>query len=339
MPALHALGRSVAAVHEAADAFDREKAQARLDPMTRAFEAVYGLHDRERVAAARRRADQFACPMHPDVVGLRNDACAKCAMPLDVVSRIRLHGPAARWLAKVVFARIQLDAPLEPDREVSATLVLHAAMERPIPLSELREVHEKKIHLLVIDESLTDYHHEHPVPGEKPGEYRFRFTPRKPGPYRAWADVQPLLTGIQEYAMADIAAPGGPGSAMEKTYPRSGEVDGVKYDLTLASASVRAGEPVSARVRVTGGDGKAFTGLEPLMGAFAHLVGFHEDRRTILHMHPIEARKLSAEDRGGPELEFRIYTETPGYYRLFLQVQIGGVSKFVPFGIEVAPLR
>ena len=204
----------------------------------------------------------------------------------------------------------------------------------PVQIFQLREVHEKKIHLLIIDPSLTDYHHEHPIVTGTPGEYAFTFTPRKPGPYRAFADVQPLVSGIQEYAMADIAA-GGTAEPLEKTFPRRGELEGLTYAMTLEHDAVRAGTPTQATVRIADAKGKPFTALEPLMGAFAHLVGFHEDRKTVLHIHPIESRKLSAGDRGGPELTFRIYTDTPGYYRLFLQVQIGGVSKFVPFGVEV----
>ena len=68
------------------------------------------------------------------------------------------------------------------------------------------------------------------------------------------------------------------GTPLEKTFPRTGENEGRRYELTLAGETVRAGEPVSATVRVLGPDGKPFTALEPLMGAFAHLVGLDEDR-------------------------------------------------------------
>ena len=336
--ALQALARAVADVHEAADEFDRGKAKARLEPMTRAFQMVYDFHDRVRVAAARNLADRFTCPMHPEILGKRTDTCGKCAMALDVPARIRLQPSTSTSLPRMVYAAVRTDRALEPGQETSAVLSLRSRIEAPIQLFELREVHTKKIHLLVIDESLTDYHHEHPVPTDTPGEYRFTFTPRKPGPYRAWADVQPLLTGVQEYAMTDIVPPGGGGGEpIEKTFPREGENEGRKYALALDRATVTAGEPVAATILVTGADGKPFTALEPLMGAFAHLVGFHEDRKTILHMHPIETRKLADGDRGGPELQFRIYTDAPGYYRLFLQVQIGGASKFIPFGIDVKP--
>lgn len=338
--ALQAVARAVADVHEAADELNREKAKERLVPMTRAFQMAYDFHDRVRVAAARGLADRFTCPMHPEIVGRRADTCAKCAMALDVPARIRIQPSAFTSLPKLVYASVHTEQPAAVGQPTAATLVLKSRIDAPIPLFELREVHTKKIHLLIIDESLTDYHHEHPLPGETPGEYSFTFTPRKPGPYRTWADVQPLQTGVQEYAMADIVPAGtGAGGTLEKTYPRVGELEGLRYELALDSETIAAGAPVSAHVRVTDAGGRPFSGLEPLMGAFAHLVGFHENRQTILHMHPIESRRLEAHDRGGPGLDFRIYTDTPGYYRLFLQVQIGGASKFIPFGIEVTASR
>ena len=73
------------------------------------------------------------------------------------------------------------------------------------------------------------------------------------------------------------------------------------------------------------------------MAAFAHIVGFNEDYKTILHMHPKGAPIFNEGARGGPELEFQIYTLRPGFIRLFTQVQIGGQQEFIPFGITVLP--
>jgi hypothetical protein len=81
---------------------------------------------------------------------------------------------------------------------------------------------------------------------------------------------------------------------------------------------------------VTSADGKGFTQLEPLMGAFAHLVGFSEDYKTIMHLHPKGPLLLDPAVRGGPELEFQICALRPGFVRLFAQVQIEGHSRFFP---------
>jgi hypothetical protein len=235
-----------------------------------------------------------------------------------------------------VTAKVCTEEPLRVGQEARAILTLADPLRQPLEFKDLREVHEKKIHLLIIDSSLTDYHHEHPQPGERPGEYTFRFTPRTEGPYRAWADVQPLATGFQEYAAAEVPGLPATGRPVEKTYPRRGEDDGIRAELRLESETVKAGAPVPASVKVWKGRVPE-TELEPLMGAFAHLVGFHENWKDILHMHPMETRVLKPEDRGGPELEFRIYADTPGYYRFFLQVQVDGDSKFIPFGVDVVP--
>ena len=62
-------------------------------------------------------------------------------------------------------------------------------------LDDLTEAHTEKLHLLIVDESLTDYHHEHPVPAGKPGEYRFDFEPKFGGTYHVWADLLPDRDG------------------------------------------------------------------------------------------------------------------------------------------------
>jgi hypothetical protein len=329
-----ALGRRVSDLHEAADAFDRALAQSRLPVTLEAFRDVMDVFGEAEIAAAKALAARFTCPMHPDVDGVRGEACPKCAMPLDTRRRVGLEGEALTARPTTVRAEIRTEAPLAVGVEAKGTLSL-AGLLGPLQPKDLREVHTKKIHLLIVDPSLDDYHHEHPVPTEVAGEYAFRFTPRKAGAYRAYADVQPLLTGFQEYAPAAIGD-GAASGVVEKAYPRSGQAGDLRYELAFDAETLHAGTPVAAHVRVTKA-GAPFEGLEPVMAAFAHLVGFHEGGTVVLHMHPIESRALGESDRGGPDLSFRFFAETPGYYRLFLQTQVGGEAQFVPFGIEVQP--
>jgi hypothetical protein len=257
-------------------------------------------------------------------------------MPLDAIARVWLGAAPDHSKRATVSARICTEKPLRVGEEAEATLRLRTVVGEPLLLKDLREVHTEKIHLLVVDATLTDYHHEHPVPTDRPGEYAFRFTPRRPGSYRAFADLQPLLTGLQEYAKAEVAAPTIAAPAVEKAYPQTGTHGPFTYELAFDPPRPKAGTPATGTVYVTR-DGKPFKGLEPLMAAFAHLVGFHEDGQVVLHMHPAETRALVAEDRGGPRLSFRLFAETPGFYRLFVQVQIGGRSQFIPFGVDVVP--
>ena len=79
------------------------------------------------------------------------------------------------------------------------------------------------------------------------------------------------------------------------------------------------------------------TRLEPVMAAFAHLVGFYEDGHTVVHLHPVGPEITDANLRGGPDLEFKFYPPKPGFIKLFCQVQVGGKAVFAPFGVNVAP--
>src|SRR6266446_9816790 len=91
------------------------------------------------------------------------------------------------------------DAPLAAGRKASVKVRLKRGDGSPVLHADLLVMHTQPIHLLIVDPSLGDYHHEHPTPTETPGEYAFNFTPAKTAPYRIWADLVPVSTGVQEY--------------------------------------------------------------------------------------------------------------------------------------------
>jgi hypothetical protein len=137
--------------------------------------------------------------------------------------------------------------------------------------------------------------------------------------------------------MTDVRAATTGEPLTNRTVTFKATVDGLNYELILAQKTIQVGRPVSARLRITTAEGKDFTQLEPLMATFAHLVGFNQDYKTVMHIHPKEPPVLDPAARGGPELEFQIYALQPGFVRLFAQVQIDGRSRFAPFGLQIAP--
>ena len=227
------------------------------------------------------------------------------------------------------------NAPLQVGVTVHGHLSLTSIKGEPITPEQLSEVHTRKIHLLLIDGGLTDYHHEHPIPAALPGQYDFEFTPQKPGPYRLWADIQPTITGVQEFAMTVIPADT-PAEPLKAEPDRLSTVaHGLHYTLQFETL-VKAGAPAVGVLHIAREDGTPFSELEPVMGAFAHLVGFREDRTTALHIHPETPHALVPGDRGGPDLRFRFYAGKPGFYRLFIQVQRNGAQEFASFSLRVA---
>jgi hypothetical protein len=276
-------------------------------------------------------AAKYICPMKCE--GSASDKpgkCPACGMALKAVGG---HGHATEPTIKAAITTKEL---LQVGQKAEAILRLAKKDGSPVLMSDLEEAHTRKIHLLIIDTSLTDYHHEHPEPTAVPGEYAFSFTPRKPGPYRAWADLLPTASLEQEYSIADISAPSQGEPITERTVKMQDEVEGLKYEIVFNKAKLKVGEAAKGKLRVTSPDGKIFTQLEPIMGTYAHLVGFGEDYKSIVHIHPMGAEPKSDAERGAGSLEFHIEPEQPGLMRLYAQIQIGGVSKFARFTLDVA---
>ncbi|KTD38930.1 hypothetical protein Lnau_0424 [Legionella nautarum] len=203
---------------------------------------------------------------------------------------------------------------------------------KPISLEDLREVHTQKIHMLIIDDSLNDYSHVHPSPTKEPGEYQFSWKPnKKEANYRIWADLVPLNTNQQEYVIADLYKTK---ANMTQIIPRittETVVDGYKFKLSFDQPKLELGKATMGKIEITDAQDKPVHNLEPLMGAYAHIVGFSDDFNTVVHVHPMGVEPQQTTDRGGPELDFHIEPQKAGAIKLFAQVKINGKELFVPF--------
>lgn len=199
---------------------------------------------------------------------------------------------------------------------------------------QLNIVHTKKFHLLVIDPTLTDYQHIHPQPTETPGVYSFTFTPKLSGGYRAWADITPAATGKQLFASADLANPRG--GNINKAETNQATLDGYTFTLSF-DAPPSVGNASMGTIHITNKKGTPVTSLQPVMGAFAHVVSFSEDFRSVIHTHPMGKEPESNTERGGPDLMFHLEPKKAGFIKLFAQVMIDNKELFVPFGINVKP--
>jgi hypothetical protein len=248
------------------------------------------------------------------------------------------HGAHGAASPSTIGASIAPAGGLKAGQPATFTLSLVAKDGKPVTLADLSVAHTEKVHLLIVDSSLTDYHHEHPKPGSAPGTYTFAITPNKAGEYKVFADLLPVATNRQEYAVTRFVV-AGTSAPVEKVTNRKTTVAGYTFELKFEEEPPAAGHPHKAWLTVIGPDGKPFAKLEPIMGAFAHLVGFSEDQAEIAHVHPLGQEPGTAAERGGPTLEFQTDFATGGYQKLFAQVQIDGRPVFAPFGIDVTPAK
>lgn len=210
-------------------------------------------------------------------------------------------------------------------------LFIQDMQAEPVDVSRFEVVHTQPVHLLIIEPKLNDYHHAHPLQVAT-GQYAFSFTPQTACSYRIWVDVQ-LKGSHQHYIPVDLKG------TEECDTPVADKVNLVAashgYDFKLElEGELHAGEAVLANMSISK-DGRSVDFLEPVMGAFAHMVGFYDDYKTIAHIHPMGEEPTENSERGGPVLSFHIVPEKKGFLKLFSQVQIDGKQVFAPFTVQV----
>ena len=203
---------------------------------------------------------------------------------------------------------------------------------KPLTLNDLKTVHTKKIHIMVIDSTLTDYYHIHPVADSKNKDFVFNFTPKKSGTYQIWVDITPSATDKQIFIKSDIGH-SSQKAQVNKEEKLNAHAGSYQFDLK-PGGKVQAGKPVMAIITVTK-DGKSFNKLEPVMGAFAHVVGFNADCSSIMHIHPMGKEPANDSERGGSQLMLHLEPQHAGFVKLFAQFRINGKDIYVPFGIFV----
>jgi hypothetical protein len=330
-------------LHSASDATEADKTQAELKKLDAALKLVAAQYPAETLKAPAGFL-KYQCPMK-DFTGEEPGDCPKCGMKLKPIIPALAGSPAHGehgdthghgGAATTINVSLQSAQPLVVGQKATVTASLTTKDGKPVTMDALEEAHTKKLHFLIIDQSLTDYHHEHPEPTATPGEYQFSFMVGKPGLYRVWADLVPVATGEQEYVIADLPTETKSEPLANRAEALTTTVDGLTYTVTFEKP-LKAGEATIGTLAVTDAQGKVFSSLEPVMGAYAHLVGFSEDFKTIAHIHPMGEEPTKESDRGAGKLDFHIAPQQPGLVRLFAQVQVGGVSKFAPFTLNVKP--
>ncbi|MFQ3224447.1 MAG: hypothetical protein ACI8Z5_000696 [Lentimonas sp.] len=216
-------------------------------------------------------------------------------------------------------------------QEVTLELLTSGGM--PIAPHELATTHTKKMHVMVVDPSLQDYHHVHPQADGLNGQYIFEFTPNLAGTYQVFAEIVPLRTRRQIIGTGVIEVDGIASTMKFDRQPQS-VVGGLRFDLGEVPERLRTGVDYRFDLTVTAEDGGAVD-LEDIMGAKGHMVAFDAARKGFAHMHPIDsvvsARSLEPE----PGLAFLFNVPNPGWYRVFSQVQVEGREVFGHFDLEV----
>ncbi len=230
------------------------------------------------------------------------------------------------------------DTPPARGKEARFTLTLRTFSGKPIAPEDLLVAHTRKLHLLIADPTLSDYQHVHPEPGRRAGEWKFKLTPERAGQYRVFADFTPVATQRGLYASADFDVPGDVAN-VSRAPNRDYQIYDLRFELRGPNL-IQAGKSTDLALHIErAGSEKKPVPLQPVMGAFAHLVAFDEPRTGFAHLHPQETDLSKPPDALRPELHFKVTIPRAGRYVIWAQVNLGldGSDTFVPFWIDVLP--
>ena len=206
----------------------------------------------------------------------------------------------------------------------------------PLGPEDVALSHTEKIHLLAIDPALRDYQHLHPEPDEvHPGVWNFNLTPSQAGSYRLFFDFIPLRSPRRVLLSASFDVPGTSAKPIAKR-SRAYVTDNRRFTVQVADdETLKAGEKARLVFEAKDESGQ-FLVLQPVMGAFAHLVAFDADRKGFAHLHPFENEtSVEAGQTHSGALTFAFRPPTTGHFRLWAQVRTGDREVFIPFDLLV----
>ena len=182
------------------------------------------------------------------------------------------------------------------------------------------ELHERRVHLIVLSRDLVAYHHLHPTM-DPAGTWSVDVPSLAPGSYRVYADFKP--TDSDRITLAFDVQVAGLVPVTDLPAPATiNEVDGYSVtwsgDVAVGTSSIafsvdRDGTPVV---------------LEPYLGSAGHLVVVRVGDLGYLHVHPVE-------DPAGGSVRFIAEFPTPGNYRLFFDFAHDGAVHTASFTVEV----
>jgi hypothetical protein len=224
---------------------------------------------------------------------------------------------------------------LQAGQTYALRFFLKTAEGTPVTLDDLEEAHTAKVHLLVVDESLTDYHHLHPVAADEAGAYSFSFQPNTSNNYIAWVDIKPVGGAGQKPAFLMMGDSSCVISCVDKKLSRSSVAGGYTFKVDFGEAPLKAGGMREVTLDILDATGQSVQILEPVMGAYAHIVGFYDDLKTVAHLHPMGEEPATADLRGASPLKLMLHPEKAGFVRFFIQVVIGGKEIFAPVSVNI----
>jgi hypothetical protein len=259
----------------------------------------------------------FVCPMDREVRSKIPGTCPRCGMTLVAGLPMPAEYP-------MDFRASPRSIPA--GREITLEFrVLHPATGRPV--TNFETIHEKLFHLFLVSHDLEYFAHLHPALGAD-GWFRLKTRLPKPGTYRLLADFDPF-GGTPQLAVRTFSTAGWEVPLSQSIRRPAVDLAAKQGTNVEVSVSLDPAEPVAGRKTMLFVALQPADGLEPYLGAWAHLLAVSHDLIDTIHTHPFLAD-------GGPGMQFNLFLPRVAAYRIWLQVQRRGIVNTAAFTLDVA---
>ena len=266
------------------------------------------------LAGAFQERKDWVCPMDPDYRSSKPGICPRCGMTLVANIPERLD--------------YRLEITQSPDFVKPGDLVtLTLCVVHPITLARVSQfeiVHEKLIHLFIVSENLEVFAHVHPLL-QSDGSFSYQAKLPYPGMYRLLADFYPAGS-VPQLAVGTLLVTGISQSVIPRASLAPKTAENLRVSLHLEPEQPIAGLESKLFFTLTPQEG-----LEPYLGAWAHMLCASSDLIDLLHLHPAYGMKQGT-------VQFNLIFPRPKTYRLWTQFQRQGVVNTVMFTIPVRNL-
>jgi hypothetical protein len=265
--------------------------------------------------------DAFWCPMHPDMRSSVAGRCPLCRMELVPIPSPRI-------------GEYRMDVAITPGAGGRGASKLRLTVREPgsdRPVSSFATIHERLLHLFIIDRQLEYFRHLHP---RQLADGTFELRENIPvGQFMVIADFLPL-TGRPQMLQRAIVTPGYRGPLLSVAPNVTADAESPKIDrgvrVKLEASGLKAGKEATLRFTLSDAATNApISDLEPYLGAPGHALLVKTDLTESNHVHPEEPATH------GPVITFQPLMPAAGLYKVWLQFQRRGTVATVPFVVSV----
>jgi hypothetical protein len=204
------------------------------------------------------------------------------------------------------------------------------------------------VHLIIVRDDLSDIIHKHP-PVAPDGSLTQKVTFPTPGPWHVVTDAYPDLgeNTLKNFQLTGELKVGG-GADEEASLPPFKAVQragGYRFTMTRP-AKITALKPQFVEVDVQDAQGRPAK-FEQYYGALAHAIFFRAESLAYFHTHvcgtgatacaaSIGGTSVTGKSTTPGKLKVGMLLPSPGTWRLFLQVEIGGEILTAPYTLKVS---